>query len=319
MDTNHLDEQIAELEKQLQEAPAEQQEQEPEAKQPEEQEQQQGQDDKADAGDDGSDGDDDAASAALSEDEKKRNRAFAKQRHEAKELKDRLEAAEKARQELAERLARLEGKAESTAKPEAKPALEDQEPDADLYPEDHARWEVRQLKKELEEIKKFKAQQEQVSSFQREAAGVEALEAQYKAKTPDYDDAVQFLVEKERRLKRVFNPQATDAQLDAMIKAEKVQLFKQILSAGRNPTEVVYEIAKQDGWQPKGKAKADKHAASSNLEAVAENQRRAANIIGGSPAESSGKVTSEQIFNMSMQDLMKKPDSFWSEALKQVG
>lgn len=314
MDTNHLDEQIAELEKQIQEAPARESEESKEqpAEQPAENLEQ---DDKLDAGepDGGSDGD-----AALSDDEKKRARAFAKQRHEAKELKERLEAAEKARQEMAERLARLEGKAEAQPKVDVKPALEDQEPDADLYPEDHARWEVRQLKKELEEVKKFKQQQEQVTTFQREAAGVEALEAQYKAKAPDYDEAVQFLVEKERRLKKVFNPQATDAQLDAMIKAEKVQMFKQILAAGRNPAEVVYEIAKQDGWQPKA-AKAKPAASGSNLEAVAENQRRAANIIGGSPAESSGKVTSEQIFNMSMQDLMKKPDSFWNEALKQMG
>ena len=313
MDTNHLDEQIKALEQELQQTPADK---------PEEQ-----QATPADQPDDTTTPADDATAdqlddtddedAALSDDQAKRARAFARQRKEAKEYKEKLEAAEKARQELAERIAKLEGRAEAAPKPAEQPALEDQEPDADLYPEDHARWEVRQLKKELEGIKKFKQEQEQVTTFQREAAGVEALEAQYKAKAPDYDDAVQYLVEKERRLKKVFNPSATDAQLDAMIKAEKVQLFKQILAGGRNPAEVVYEIAKQDGWQPKAKRQAP--AAGTDLDAVKENQRRASNIIGGSPAEASGKVTSDQIFNMSMQDLLRKPDSFWNEALKQVG
>jgi hypothetical protein len=212
---------------------------------------------------------------------------------------------------MAERLAKLEGRAEATPKPAEQPALEDQEPDADLYPEDHARWELRQLKKEIEDVKKFKQQQEQVSTFQREVAGVQALEGQFKATAPDYDDAVQFLVEKEKRMKRLLNPQATDAQLEAQIQAEKVSLFKQILAAGKNPAEMVYEIAKQDGWQPKGKQAAATPKPSLNK--LADNQRRAASIIGGTPAESSGKVTSDQLFSMSMQDLMKKPDTFWKE------
>ncbi|MFN9116003.1 MAG: hypothetical protein ACK5XN_38645, partial [Bacteroidota bacterium] len=245
------------------------------------------------------------------EDEKKRARAFARQRQEAKALKERLEQAEAARQAMAERLAKLEGRAEATPAPEPKPALEEQEPDADLYPEDHARWEVRQLKKELEDVKKFKQQQEQVSTFQRQVAGVQALEGQFKATAPDYDDAVQFLVEKEKRMKRLLNPQATDAQLEAQIQTEKVALFKQILAAGKNPAEMVYEIAKQDGWQPKGKQAAATPKPSLNK--LADNQRRAASIIGGTPAESSGKVTAEQLFSMSMEQLQKKPDTFWKE------
>jgi len=307
MDTNHLEEQLAEIEKQIaeseQQQPADDVEPaatEPAAEQPADQPAEQQADEDQPEEDD-----------FNSEDEKKRARAFARQRQEAKALKERLEQAEAARQAMAERLAKLEGRAEATPKPAEQPALEDQEPDADLYPEDHARWELRQLKKEIEDVKKFKQQQEQVSTFQREVAGVQALEGQFKATAPDYDDAVQFLVEKEKRMKRLLNPQATDAQLEAQIQAEKVSLFKQILAAGKNPAEMVYEIAKQDGWQPKGKQAAATPKPSLNK--LADNQRRAASIIGGTPAESSGKVTSDQLFSMSMQDLMKKPDTFWKE------
>jgi hypothetical protein len=307
MDTNHLEEQLAEIEKQIaeseQQQPADDVEPEaeqPATEQPEDQPAEQQADEEQPEDDD-----------FTSDDEKKYGRAFARQRREAKALKERLEQAERDRQAMAERLAKLEGRAEATPKPAEQPALEDQEPDADLYPEDHARWEVRQLKKELEDVKKFKQQQEQVSTFQREVAGVQALEGQFKATTPDYDDAVQFLVEKEKRMKRLLNPQATDAQLDAQIQAEKVSLYKQILAAGKNPAEMVYEIAKQDGWQPKGKQAAATPKPSLNK--LADNQRRAASIIGGTPAESSGKVTSDQLFSMSMQELMKKPDTFWKE------
>jgi hypothetical protein len=175
---------------------------------------------------------------------------------------------------------------------------------------------VRQLKKELEDVKKFKQSQEQVNTFQREVAGVQALEGQFKAKAPDYDEAVQFLVEKEKRMKRLLNPQATDAQLEAQIQAEKVGLFKQILAAGKNPAEMVYEIAKQDGWQPKAAASGAERKP--NLDTLAENQRKAASIIGGSPADNSGAVTADQIFNMTMEQLQKKPESFWNDALKKL-
>jgi hypothetical protein len=309
MDNNHLDAQIAELEKQLAEAPpADEMPSDtapPAAEQPAEYSADNATADQPD--------DDDF----TSDDEKKRARAFARQRQEAKSLKERLEHAETERQAMAERLAKLEGRAEATPQAKEEPKLEDQEPDADLYPEDHARWEVRQLKKELEEVKKFKQSQEQVSTFQREVAGVQALEGQFKAKTPDYDDAVQFLVEKEKRMKRLLNPQANDAQLEAQIQAEKVSLFKQILATGKNPAELVYEIAKQDGWQPKGAAPAS--AAKPKLDTIVENQRRAASIIGGSPADNSGSVTSDQIFNMSMEKLVRQPESFWKDALKRVG
>ena len=318
MEPNHLDAQIAELEKQLAETPPTDEPPAdakpadatpPAAEQPAEQ--------PADNATAEQPDDEDFAS----DDEKKRARAFARQRKEAKELKEQLEQERQQRQAMAERLAKLEGRAEAAPAPAAAPPLEDQEPDADLYPEDHARWELRQLKKELEEVKKFKQSQEQVNTFQREVAGVQALEGQFKAKTPDYDDAVQFLVEKEKRMKRLLNPQATDAQLEAQIQAEKVGLFKQILAAGKNPAEMVYEIAKQDGWQPKSSAPAASAApaAKPKLDAIAENQRKAASIIGGSPADNSGSVTSDQIFNMSMEKLVKQPESFWNEALKRVG
>lgn len=306
---NHLDEQIAELKKEL-EQPVDEVANKVDDKVDEPAEKPAVVDEPADkAVDEPTDDDEDLDVS----DDKKAARAFANQRREKRELKEALEKERTERQQLAERLAKLEGRAEATPQVKEEPRLEDQEPDADLYPEDHARWEVRQLKKELEDIKKFKQQQEQTSIYQREVAGVQALEGQFKAKTPDYDEAVQFLVEKEKRMKRILNPQINDAQIEAQVQAEKVALFKQILATGKNPAEVVYEIAKQDGWQPKSAAKETPKA---NLNTIAENQRRASNIIGGSAASSSGKVTADQLFSMSMDELVRAPKRVWDEAYK---
>lgn len=261
---------------------------------------------------------DDIDEDAISDDAKRRARAFAKARQEKRELREKLEAEAKARQEIAERLARLEGRAEAAPKPEPKVDLADQEPDRDLYPEDHAQWELRQVKKQLEELKEFRKKQEQMTQFEAERRGVQALEGQFKQKAADYDDAVAFLVEKEKRVKKVMNPGATDAQLDALIEQEKVALFKQIYATGKNPAEVVYELAKADGWTGKKSSPTPAAKPSSNLDRVAENQRRAASLIGGSSADKTGKITSEQLLSMSVDELVRMPDSVWKQAEESI-
>lgn len=255
---------------------------------------------------------------AVSDDAKRRARAFARERKEKRELREKLEAEAKARQELAERLAKLEGRSEASPKLESKVDLADQEPDRDLYPEDWNVWNSNQLRKELEELKSFKKQQEAMTQFEAERRGVAALEGQFKQKAADYDDAVAYLVEKEKRVKKVINPNATDAQIDSLIEQEKVALFKQIYATGKNPAEVVYELAKADGWTGKKALPTPAAKPSSNLDRVAENQRKAASLIGGSSADKTGKITSEQLLSMSVDELVRVPDSVWKQAEESV-
>jgi hypothetical protein len=312
-DFNHIDEQIAELEKQVQEDAMQPKTEKPEKDPAEEEINNVVEKDISPSDVEDNPTDEPSDDDFTSDDEKKRARAFARERQRQKELKEELRKQSEEKQALAERIAKLEGRAEASPKATEHTNLADEEPDADLYPEDHARWELNQVKKELEDIKKFKQQQEQSSTYQREVAGVEALESQFKQNVKDYDEAATFIIEKEKRFKRLLNPQATDAQLNAQIQAEKVALFKQILTTGKNPAELVYEIAKQDGWQPK---KVENKKPS--LDTLQDNQRKASSIIGGSPADNTGSVTADQIFNMSMDKLTRMSDSGWNELEKKL-
>lgn len=238
------------------------------------------------------------------DDKRKRNSAFGRMRAEQKDLRARLEAESKEKQELRERLARLEGRTEAGDKPA--PAQADNEPDKDLYPEDHLMWKNRQLEKKLEEVEERTKRFEQDSNVQRAQQAVETIETVYKTSNPssDYDGAVKFLVDKETAMKKLLNPEMTDAQIRGQIQIEKMQLFAQLHAKGQDPAKVVYETARIHGFSPI--AKADPKP-KTDLDKVRDNQRRATNLIGGSAASANGnKPSSEQVLGMSMDKLAKE-------------
>jgi hypothetical protein len=252
----------------------------------------------------------------LSDDQKKRSRAFAKSRIEKKELQAELEKIREERQAMAERLAKLEGRSEALEEKD-KPDLSEQEPDRDLYPEDWNEWNNKQLRKELDDLKSFKKQQQETTQFEAEKRGVEILEKQFKSKVSDYDDAVGFLVERERKIKKLMNPSLSDIQINSMIESEKVNLFKQILQSKQDPAEVVYNLAKTNGWNANNKktTKPDKKV---NMDKIEKNQRKAANLIGGSSSENTGSITSDQLLSMSKDEIMNQPESVWNTAEESV-
>lgn len=240
---------------------------------------------------------------ALSDDARKRAKAFGKSREAQRELREQLEQERKERQALAERLAKMEGRTEALTKPEAKDET-DHEPDKDLYPEDHMAWKIRQLEKRTEQAERLAKVAEQNMTYQNELRGVSMLESQYKSSNPkeDYDGAMKFLAEKERAAKKIVNPKLTDSQVDAMIEQEKVGIFKQLYASGRNPAEVLMQLAKAHGYDGKVQS-----APRRDLARVEENQRRNTNIIGGSPSGKSpnGKVSSDDIMGMTFAKALR--------------
>lgn len=247
---------------------------------------------------------DDLVDDALSDDAKRRGKAFGTMRNEAKELKARWEAAEKEKQEMRERLARLEGRAEASAAPTQQQQV-DKEPDSVLYPDDHNAWKLRQMETRVEKAEKIAAEAASFANFQREQRGMQSLEASYKASNPNdkYDEAMAFLMSKEREAKKLMNPTLTDAQADAMTESEKLQLFKNLHGQGRDPAQVLMQVAKMQGFTGQGaqpKPKVD-------LKRVEENQRRSASLIGGSPAQNPDKkkLSTDDVFNMSFGNVLK--------------
>lgn len=247
---------------------------------------------------------DDLVDDALSDDAKRRGKAFGTMRNEAKELKARWEAAEKEKQEMRERLARLEGRDEARTAP-ANAKQEDKEPDSMLYPEDHNAWKLRQMETRVEKAEKIAAEAASFANFQREQRGMQSLEASYKASNPNdkYDEAMQFLMGKEREAKKLMNPNLSDAQADAMTENEKLQLFKSLHGQGRDPAQVLMQVAKMQGFT--GQASTAKPKV--DLKRVEENQRRSASLIGGSPAQNPDKkkLSTEDVFNMSFGNVLK--------------
>lgn len=254
--------------------------------------------------------DDDHPNEEVKGDDRKKNSAWAKMRTEQKELRERLEAEAKEKQELRERLARLEGRNESMS-PKPKDDGADNEPDKDLYPEDHIAWRQRQLDKRQSEMDQRLSRFEQESNVQRAQRAVEQLEHQFKSTNTkeDYDGAVKFLVEREASIKKLMNPNLTDAQIKGQIELEKMQLFATLHAQGKNPAQVIYETAKIQGFssQKSDGAQQDGVQRKVDLQRVADNQRRATNLIGGSPASpnNSSKMSAEQILGLSMQEQAK--------------
>lgn len=243
---------------------------------------------------------------ALSDDTKKRGKAFGAMRQELREAKERADKLEQARQEMAERVARLEGRAE-TAAPAAK-VVEDTEPDALMYPDDHREWRERKLEARLAKAEAIAAEAQGFANYQKETRGVQLLESTFKSANPkeDYDGAVQFMVERERALKKLMNPKLTDAQADAQTESEKVQLFKDLYSKGHDPAKMIVDMAKVQGFTPGTAGKGKEVVNKTNLQQLAENQRKSTNLMGGSPAgKSKTTTTSDDVLGMGFSKLMK--------------
>lgn len=239
-------------------------------------------------------------------DTKKRNSAWGRMRAEQKELREQLMAEAKEKQELRERLARLEGRTDAMAKPEVKDNA-DNEPDKDMYPEDHLAWKQRQFEKRLSEFEQKTSRFEQDVQVQRAQQAVETIENNFKSSNPneDYDGAAKFLIEKEVAIKRLMNPSLTEEQARGQLQFEKLQLFAKLHAEGKNPAQIIMETAKIQGYTPNAKQVQAKPKI--DLQRVADNQRRASNLIGGSAVSpnNGSKLSAEQVLGLSMMEQAK--------------
>lgn len=256
-------------------------------------------------------GQEEADDDALSDDAKKRGKAFGAMRAETKQAKERADAAEKRASDLAERMARLEGREEGR-NPEAKTRTdEDKEPDRLMYPDDWNDWDRRQLTKRVEKAERTAQQAQAYTTYQAEQRGAEVLERQYKAANPkeDVDGAAAFLMAREKEGMKLLRPDMSDAQIDSKLEADKLVLYRTLHGQGRDPVDVVVKLAKAQGFKP-GMAGGKEVVAKTNLEKLADNQRRSTNLMGGSPAgKPKGKLSTDDVFNMAFTDLLKMPKS----------
>lgn len=90
-------------------------------------------------------------------------------------------------------------------------------------------------------------QQEQVRRFtQTVAAQVQA----FKQSVPDYDQALQHVMNTRREELRAMG--TAEAEIPHVIDAESLYLARTAMEAGKNPGEALYQMARQRGFQGRG-------------------------------------------------------------------
>lgn len=244
--------------------------------------------------------------------ERRKGNAWSHLRNEAKEALAKAEIANKERQDLAERLARLEGLEEGRTGGTTKQDTQvEQEPDRVMYPDDWNQWKIRTMEKRMDELAGTARQAQVYTTYQAEKNGAQVLERQYKAANPkeDVDGAAAFLMAREKEGMKLLRPDMSDAQIDSKLEADKLVLYRTLHGQGRDPVDVVVKLAKAQGFKP-GMAGGKEVPAKTNLEKLADNQRRSTNLMGGSPAgKPKGKLSTDDVFNMAFTDLLKMPKS----------
>lgn len=250
------------------------------------------------------------------EDFKKLRLALKEKDREQKALQEQLDK---------ERLekARLEGyKEASTAKsiPEqVKKVDEDPEPDQEYDALNWLKWNARQQNKKIEETTNQTKSVAAVTQAQSEQNAIIKLDNEFKRVQPDYEDAVNFVLEIEKKAIKARYPNATEEQMNQVLVSEKVKLYREEYNAGRVPGEAVMRMAQAYGYSakkgsnnPEGKNGIEKKP---NIDNIKKNMKKSSPML-GSGAGPTGDIDPEALFNMSINKLATMPKGNWDKAMK---
>lgn len=207
--------------------------------------------------------------------------------------------AERVKRQEAER--RLQEYEAAQAKPEAK-APEYADPLID--PAGHRQWAEFQAAKSQQSIEQMQQQQQQQIETQQRVQEASRFEQEFMAKTPDYNDAMQFL--QTSRVSELRAQGLGDQEINKQIMTDANSIFDAAKTAGMNPAELLYMQSKSRGFAapapaPEGPSEAEK------VVALAAAQKSTEGVsTTGAPQE--GKLTVAALADMSEQELSKLSD-----------
>ena len=125
-----------------------------------------------------------------------------------------------------------------------------QPPDPNEDPVGALRYQNEQLARQLEEVRQWRAQQDQAAqqqgAYMTLTQRVAAAEQAFRQSAPDYDQATQFMLQAEDRRLQAFYPDA--AQRAQVLRQEAANMLSQALQQGRDPAQVLYEAARNMGY-----------------------------------------------------------------------
>jgi hypothetical protein len=129
------------------------------------------------------------------------------------------------------------------------------------------------------------------------------------AQTPDYPAAVEHVVNNRKLVLAAYGYEPD--RITQIIAAEANTLFDTATAEGKNPAEVLYQVAKASGWQAKTHDPAPDpipiQQATAQVVALKQAQANAGTLATASGPSQSGQYTVEQLSRMSEADLAKLP------------
>jgi hypothetical protein len=149
---------------------------------------------------------------------------------------------------------------------------------------------VKALQAKLDQIEKG----QQAEHFERQiTSAAVAAEQQFKTSAPDYDSAIEHLVNARGRELAALGYQGQ--QILEIMHGERKQVLQQSLQSGRNPAQVLYELAKVRGYAPKAAAP----KAEQKMDALEAGSKAASGI---------DNVAGRQTKSISLQSLIEMDD-----------
>jgi hypothetical protein len=222
--------------------------------------------------------------------------SLVRERQENRELKRQLEETARKLREQEAAWARLEQRIRQAQEQDLTRAF-DPEPDAQADPAAHQQWELRQQRRALAELH----QQQQLSTARNQAIAQQTLLASMEqqfvaAGHPDYFERVNFI--RQRRDRELTLMGYGDAAERArIIRNEGQMLVAGAVRQGRNPAEVVHELAEHWGYRAEPAAPAARSALA-RIRDAGRNQAAAQSLqaVAGRPPE--GPLTLEDFAAM---------------------
>ena len=233
--------------------------------------------------------------------------ALSEARRHAKEMRERLAESER---KSSDQIAELTAKLERLANPPAPEPSFDENPAENLRQrQERLETEQRAWNEERQRIAnetKADTERRQVISFV--ASEVEKAEAAFTAKTPDYQDAVNYL--KSVSEKNLRAQGLTDVNRIAQITHEQaLGMAANAIQQGLNPAEVAYAFAKNYGYQHKVDA-------TKQIKAMAEAQGRTQSMGNGKP-DTAFSIAALAQMSAAEFDELDLDDKTWNKIVKQ--
>lgn len=176
----------------------------------------------------------------------------------------------------------------------------------EIPPEDDAlgriNWLVDQFQQQSTRQAEERQQQEQQGQRNQTLSRLGQLEQQFRAATPDYDDAVRFMGESRESELALAYPLSTQEQRQAYVLREWEGLVAQSVQAGVNPAEQVYKLAKMRGYAGATPAAPAPTPPRPDLAAVAAAQQRHQSLSDAPGGETVAPLDAKALARMSDKD-----------------